>query len=456
MLLRTVKLIILFASQVIFFSCNKTFLEKKSNKSLVVPTSLSDFEALMNNYDYVNHTSGLANIAADDFFSFDNDLLSFLGVEQNTYFWEKDMYAGWNSINDWNYPYLSIFYSNVTLEGLEKLTPAPHELITYNITKATAKTFRAYAVYSLLQAYAMPYSQANADKPGVPIRTSSNVNDFLPRSTLQESYDFVLKELKEALPLLPEKVTITYQPSKAAAYSILCRTYLAMENYEQAELYADSTLQQNNTLLDFNTLDAGLLRPFPPGDLGENPEVIMFGYSAGYGFLVTSTTYVDSLLYSMYDDYDLRKTCYYRPVNGYYNFKGSYTGNSSPHGGPCTDEIYLVKAECLARRGNTAIAMDTLNALLQNRFITNHFTPLTAADAEDALRIVLQERRKELVGRGTRFGDLRRLNNDPRFAVTISRLKDGIIKELPPKDIRYTLPIPDQEVLNSGIEQNPR
>jgi hypothetical protein len=118
--------------------------------------------------------------------------------------------------------------------------------------------------------------------------------------------------------------------------------------------------------------------------------------------------------------------------------------------------MYLVKAECLARGGNTAAAMDTLNVLLVKRYDKDSFVPQTATDAEDALRKILIERKKELVGRGLRWLDLRRLNRDPRFAVTLQRLRNGTLVTLPPGDPRYTFPIPEQETENSGLEQNPR
>jgi len=68
----------------------------------------------------------------------------------------------------------------------------------------------------------------------------------------------------------------------------------------------------------------------------------------------------------------------------------------------------------------------------------------------------LKERRKELLFRGLRWTDLRRLNLDPRFAVTLARNVSGQIYSLPPEDPRYAWPIPDDEIQASGIPQNPR
>lgn len=77
-------------------------------------------------------------------------------------------------------------------------------------------------------------------------------------------------------------------------------------------------------------------------------------------------------------------------------------------------------------------------------------------DATEVLRLVLNERRKELAFRGIRWSDLRRLNKDERFAVTLSRTLNGQTYQLSPNDKRYVIPIDEQEIRLSGIEQNER
>jgi len=64
------------------------------------------------------------------------------------------------------------------------------------------------------------------------------------------------------------------------------------------------------------------------------------------------------------------------------------------------------------------------------------------------------ERRKELIFRGLRWSDLRRLNMDTRFAVTLKRKVNNKEFLLLPKDARYTLQIPISVIKSSGIQQN--
>ena len=143
-----------------------------------------------------------------------------------------------------------------------------------------------------------------------------------------------------------------------------------------------------------------------------------------------------------------------RNANGTYNGKRRYTLGSFPFTGIATPEIYLIKAECMARRSLVAESMIWLDRLLSTRYRTGTYTPKSALNAEDALGKVLVERRKELVLRGLRWYDLRRFNTEGR-GITISRVLNGNTYTLPPGDPRYTFPIPLAEV-NNGLTQNQR
>lgn len=100
--------------------------------------------------------------------------------------------------------------------------------------------------------------------------------------------------------------------------------------------------------------------------------------------------------------------------------------------------------------------MDVLNSLLTERYKAGSFTPLIASDAANALQMILQERRKELLFRGIRWPDLRRLNLDPSTAKTLYRIIEGKTYELQPNSPNYVFPIEERVIQFSGIEQNPR
>jgi hypothetical protein len=68
----------------------------------------------------------------------------------------------------------------------------------------------------------------------------------------------------------------------------------------------------------------------------------------------------------------------------------------------------------------------------------------------------LAERRKELIYRGIRWSDLRRLNRDSRFGIILTKTLNGVTYSLLPNDKRYVLPIDEIEIRLSGIQQNNR
>jgi hypothetical protein len=204
--------------------------------------------------------------------------------------------------------------------------------------------------------------------------------------------------------------------------------------------------------MDFNELDLSATSPIPL----YNSEVIFHINLPGKQAFSRSRGRIDSVLYKSYDQNDIRKRAFFNVLDSnIVNFRGSYTGTSTLFGGLATDEMYLIRAESSARKGNVADAMNDVNRILENRFVTGTFVPLTASSSEDALQLVLNERKKELLFRGLRWTDLRRLNQENQFATTIRRVVNGQEYLLPPNDSRYVFPIPSVVIKNTGMSQNP-
>jgi hypothetical protein len=162
-------------------------------------------------------------------------------------------------------------------------------------------------------------------------------------------------------------------------------------------------------------------------------------------------------LYNLYDNNDLRKTMLFRTIaNGEVLFRGSYTGSSTGKiVGITTGELYLIAAECYVRTNQIEKAMDKLNELLVTRYTSGTFVPLAITDQRIALDTILKERRKELLFRGLRWADLKRLNRDGAN-ILLSRTVNGQSYTLPPNDLRYAIAIPEEVIALSGIQQNKR
>ena len=111
-----------------------------------------------------------------------------------------------------------------------------------------------------------------------------------------------------------------------------------------------------------------------------------------------------------------------------------------------------MKAECNARLNRTADARDALNLLLENRFRSGTYKTISATDPKELLDLTINERRKELLGRGLRWQDLKRLNKDNRYSRTLTRTIGNTVFTLPANDPKYVFPIPQYIKSFTGIE----
>lgn len=444
-------------------SCKKqdNFLDAKPNQALNVPATLADLQRLLQNEEVFNSQPdpGLGQIASDDFLVQDEVLPDLSSAERNSYLWSKEIFdASVAQSVDWNLPYQMVYYANVVLDALPGIKVTDNEKASYEQVKATALFYRAWAFYGLVQTFAMPYDKDRAASlPGIPLRLSADLNSRPGRASIADCYAQVLSDLKAARPALPEKASTPVKPSQVAVNALLARIYLAMGDYPDALTYANACLAKFSTLTDYNTLNSPGTTNIDQGFLSEDIyHSCLIGYSV---YSIRRDMYIDPVFYNSYDPNDLRKSKFFKILDKlpqFPRFVGSYDYMGQKYDGLAADEIYLIKAECRARAGDRDGAMDVLNTLLKARWKTGTFVAYTAANADDALLLVLKERKKELLLRGLGWTDLRRLNREPKFAVTLRRTVGGVTYTLPPNDPRYAFPIPDIEIKLGGLTQNPR
>jgi hypothetical protein len=444
------KTYLLFCIAIILLSsCTKAYLDKKPDQSLLVPTTIEDFQAILDNYNVMNLAPTLNSVACDDYYISDDNFQSLLPDQRNSYLWNKDIFEGQTS-SDWNIPYKQVFYSNVVLDGIEKLSVNAASQQSYNAIKGSALFYRAFAFYNQAQSFAAPYDAGTATSlPGIPIRLASDVNIKVGRGTLKETYDQIINDLTVAEGLLPELPSYKNRPGKTAGLALLARVYLSMKDYDNAGVFSDACLKRNAVLIDYSTLDTSAVRPFPDPLPNGNDEVIFQNDMIPYSFFTDGIINVDSVLYHSFNINDLRKPLFFYEVGPVGIFFTGYKGL-------CIDEQYLIKAESLTRKGDYVNGLKLLNTLLEKRWAKNTFKPFVASDATSALTIILIERRKELVGRDMRWTDLRRLNQYSGSVKTLTRIIAGKVYTLPANDKRYVFPIPDDEIQRSGIAQNDR
>lgn len=434
-------------------SCRKEWLEAKPDKSLVVPKTIKDYQSLLDNLSLFNTTqaSGLGETSAGDFYISDSGWPAVnVNQEKAAYTWAKteDFYNG-ESSQDWESAYKRVLNANVILNGIEKIKPLNSEQQDWNNVKGSALFFRAFDFFNLAQEYCVAYNPSSGNQDlGLPLKLEYDVNVKPKRSTLQQTYTQVIDDLNIAADLLSTKPTVKTRPSKEAVYALLARTYLVMGNYDKAGQYANLTLQVQSDLLDYSKLNSAAA--FPVARF--NAEVI-FHSVFYFGIFNPSRMNVTPGLYSEYATGDCRKNIFFGPTG--LNFKGSYNGDRNLFGGLTTGEMYLIRAEAKGRAGELTSALSDLNTLRKNRW-TGIYVDLNSPDQTAVLGFILKERRRELAFRGIRWSDLRRLNSDSRFSVTLTRTINGNTYTLLPNDKRYVLPIDEQEIRLNGLQQNER
>ncbi len=447
-------LFIVLFSNVWLISCNK-FLDEQSDNSLSVPKRLEDLQALLDDADFMNDwaTPSSAEASTDNYFLPDDIYSALSDDSKKAYTWiPYDYYAS----NDWSYGYRCIYNANYCLEMLNNIHTTESNGRLYNNIKGSALFFRAYHFLNLVWVYAKVYDEALASSDnGIVLRLNADFNTPSFRSSIQSSYDRIISDLKEALLYLPENALNVMRPSQGAAFGTLARAYLSMQKYDSAYKYANLGLLVNNILLDYNDESAVSYSsnvPFQPF----NPEIIFYSTMNPISVnIATNRARVDTSLYEQYEETDLRKLAFFRPTGDYQRFKGSYAAHVSRlFSGIATDELFLIRSECQARSGNIQEALSDLRELLSKRYVINEFfIPVEVTTKEAALSLILTERRKELLFRGLRWSDIKRLNNEGADII-LQREISGEKFVLLPNDNKYALPIPKDVIEQSGIAQN--
>jgi hypothetical protein len=428
--------------------CEK-FLDKKPQSRLLVASNLKELQGLMDNYLQANNNDVCSGeICSDDYYVTDSEWAAQVEYDRRLHTWEKENVMSASS-NDYFYSYTQLYRPNTVLDLIDKVsTPMEAE---YNNVKGQAHFMRARFLLQLVLLFGNAYDANSAQTDlGIPLRSGTDFNEKSTRATLEETYKEIVLDLEQACLLLPNKAVHVMRPSKAAAYALLARTYLAMNNYENVGKFADLSLQLKSDLIDYNTLNASAAFPFTQF----NNEVIFQAVMASPAIIANATAKIPLSLYNQYQPNDLRKTLYFRTnANGTYGYKGSYDGSTPKFTGISVNEVYLMRAESFARQGKIVEAMKDLNTLMRKRH-NNTYVDKVATDQQQAIDLILTERRKELLMRGLRWMDLKRLNKIGAN-ITITRTLNGKTYTLVPNSPRYAIELPPVVIGLTGMPQNP-
>lgn len=435
-------------------SCN-ALLDERSDKGLVVPGTLQDLQALLDSYSYMSFSDpSEGEVSSTDYYVSDDIFNSATTEEEKRlYTWQPDFVFPPAS-NRWMHSYRALYYANSVIQHVDDVPVAVHQQDEYHNIKGQGYFYRAKILFNMAVIWLLAYDNANASQHlGLPLRKDLDFNVPSVRSTQLETFERIIEDLKIAAYHLPDQVIHVIRPSKPAAYAQLAKAYLYMGAFEEAGLYADSCLRLRNTLIDYNDLNPDLNFSFEVF----NPEVFFHSVIPSNFFLNISRARIQEELYQLYADADLRKALFFLTnADGTKSFKGSYTGNLAPFGGFSVSEIMLIRMEALARQGELSAAGSLMRQLYEHRWQHDvAFPEFPEGDQQAMLNFVLEERRRELLMRGIRWYDLKRLNQEGAN-IELTRVVNGQTYRLPPNDLRWALPIPEDVIELSGMQQNPR
>jgi hypothetical protein len=336
------------------------------------------------------------------------------------------------------------------------------------LAKAEAKIYRAYDHFLLVNTYAKAYDpQTAATDGGICIMDKFDLEAQPSKSTVAQVYDFIQKDIEDALPYLKEKPMDVYHPSLAFAYAFKAKVHLFKREIAAAQAASEKSLSYNNQIFDMVAYSAKGGPTSVAVPAADNIEVLSYMYMTGYNEMNFAQSYIISPeLRTLFGTNDARFNLFFNSTSTTNLDQGSntaywgvqYTRFFYPTVGMKTTEVYLMLAECYARDNKLNEAVGVLNTLRAKRILSGTVNLTVPATRKETMELVVNERRKELLLGFNRFFDLKRLNTEAEYAKTITRVFPIVNKTVPqktytlqPNSRLYIIPFP-----LSALTKNPK
>jgi len=360
--------------------------------------------------------------------------------------------------------FYAVFYKalgqvNDVLNTASGLTVDDSDKDTYNDLMGQLHALRGYLHFNVAILYAQIPTVSGVNmtsaNSGIPISDQVFPTDYkASRSTLAETYNFIVTEYRAAIDLLSEE-TNDGKINKWAAEALLSRAYLYMGDYDNALYYANDVIANASDyrLYTINEYPNVWSETYSVESLFEltttdtyNAQRYAIGYYTdpdGYGecgALESFYNYMQSDANDVRSELVVSKTDADNTITAYYSDK--YPGQSGAVAPLYVNnpkiirlsEVYLIAAEA-AVKGGTATGAKTAT-YYYNQLRTNRISGYTDATSV-TLSDVLAEYRKELNFEGHRFFDLVRNNISftNNYVGTVSPTDDKVIVAIPQREI---------------------
>lgn len=388
---------------------------------------------------------------------------------------------------------------NFLLEGAAKIEDATldddyDKLMQY---KGEAHLARALAYAELVKLFCKDYDVTTAEKNlGVILVSSYSDAGELKRSTLKESYDFILKDLDLARELLDDEdkegnvYYNQYYFTKYTVEALYARVCLYMDDADGAIEHATNVIDSGQFALasttEYTYSGSPAVNNYQYMWMYDSSEEVIwrigfkgpssFGGALGAEFLnfrngkgYTPDYAPAKWIIDSYSSTDLRKAALFQTITTshthglswpllikYYGNRSFINSYNLYH--TCMpkvfrlSELYLIRAEAYAMNANYAKASADLTTLRKARY-QNYGTATVNADTW--LDVIAEERAKELYMEGFRLNDLKRWGKGFERKAQSNSVSPGDELKISADNPLFVWPMPQHEIDVPGSSIDP-
>ncbi|MCC8142941.1 MAG: RagB/SusD family nutrient uptake outer membrane protein [Tannerellaceae bacterium] len=344
--------------------------------------------------------------------------------------------ASANNMYMWEASFEAIARYNAVLHGIEQaFNNGVLTQTVYDQYRGELYFLRALTYHNLMIHFALPYNIKGGNNDyGLPIykEAITSVEDTeaaleIGRSTVEETYKFILEDLDNAEAFITTNNTII-RATAGAAIALKTRVYLHMRDWENVIAEAkklenyDYALEATPDIPfindDSNSESIFSISNSTTNNPGTNGSLASMLSADGRRLVMTSPILYNSTMW-LEDDKRRDMLKYYETYQGY--FSNKYTDVSTwSDNAPIIRyaEVILNYAEAALRSGDASTALHLLNQIRDRALAnpaTQSYTSADFATNADLLNAILWERRIEFNAEGRRWEDIHRLTLDDIF-----------------------------------------
>lgn len=353
---------------------------------------------------------------------------------------------------------------------------------------------RALAYSELIKLFCKAYESDEdaANQLGVILSQHYRGDEEMKRSSLKDSYQFVLDDLDRAADLLELEEDfsgVLYDTpyfNEYTVYALRARVALYMKKWDEAIKYSTKVIESGYYTLSSCTqqISSGISYYKYMWTNDHSTEAIWkVGFTinsyggrlgtifANYDYTTLRPDYVPAKwAINLYDANDLRASTFFQSFTTGYSHGLTwpllikYFGNEEFTNYKILhvtmpkvlrlSEQYLIRAEAYVQSGKTAEAGKDITAIRAARYATyGGSTPM--GDKENAMKVIEEERVKELYMEGFRLQDLKRWHKGFKREPQDQSLSNGSSLKVEADDPMFVWPIPQHELDAPGSEVEP-